>query len=215
VLIHSQRSRDKSPSNKRTTTGCSCSSTGGSVIKPLQHLAHQEGGLLVFGSCHHSWFPASSPWWTSTLWRHDATTVMLESQPQRTMGTTTSPPTATGIDVALLAACQLLNNPPPSEASPSAAKQWHHDVDQLVITAINMPCRERRHQPSTQLSRISSVSRTPSVAQAPPVLPNARPPVQHHAPIASYMMTDLREEINRYHGGENSYTAIERHRERR
>jgi hypothetical protein len=29
------------------------------------------------------------------------------------------------------------------------------------------------------------------------------------------MMMDLREEINRYHGGENSYTAIERHRERR
>jgi hypothetical protein len=35
----------KAPSNKRTTTGCSCSSTGGSVIKPLRHLVHREGGL--------------------------------------------------------------------------------------------------------------------------------------------------------------------------
>jgi hypothetical protein len=37
----------KAPSNKRTTSGYSCSSTGGSVIKPLRHLARQEGGLGV------------------------------------------------------------------------------------------------------------------------------------------------------------------------
>jgi hypothetical protein len=30
-------------SNKRTTTGCSCSSVGGSVVKPLRHLARLEG----------------------------------------------------------------------------------------------------------------------------------------------------------------------------
>jgi hypothetical protein len=28
--------------------GCSCSGTGGSVVKPLQHLARQEGGFGVF-----------------------------------------------------------------------------------------------------------------------------------------------------------------------
>jgi hypothetical protein len=38
---------DLSPSNKRTTAGCSCSGPGGSVIKPLRHLARQEGGLGV------------------------------------------------------------------------------------------------------------------------------------------------------------------------
>jgi hypothetical protein len=37
----------KAPSNKRTTTSYSCSSTGGSVAKPLRHLTRQEGGLGV------------------------------------------------------------------------------------------------------------------------------------------------------------------------
>jgi hypothetical protein len=37
----------KALSNKRTTLGCSCSSTGGSVIKPLRHLARQIGGLGI------------------------------------------------------------------------------------------------------------------------------------------------------------------------
>jgi hypothetical protein len=53
----------------------------------------------------------------------DATTVVSESQSQRTVGTTTSPPAAVGINAALLAARQLLNNPPLSGASPSAAEQ--------------------------------------------------------------------------------------------
>jgi hypothetical protein len=37
----------KAPSNKRTTAGCSCSGTGGSVVKPLRHLTRQVGGLVV------------------------------------------------------------------------------------------------------------------------------------------------------------------------
>jgi hypothetical protein len=69
--------------------------------------------------------------------RTDTTTVVLESQP--TAGTTASPPAAVGPDAALLAVLQLLNNPPPPGASPSAAEKWRHDVDQLIITAINMP----------------------------------------------------------------------------
>jgi hypothetical protein len=79
---------------------------------------------------------------------------MLDSQPQRTVGMTASPPAAAGIDTALLAVRQLLNNLPPSGALPSAAEQWRHDVDQLVVTAINMPHRERRCQPSAQQSLI-------------------------------------------------------------
>jgi hypothetical protein len=79
---------------------------------------------------------------------------VLDSQPQRTVGMTASPPAAAGIDTALLAVRQLLNNLPPSGALPSAAEQWRHDVDQLVVTAINMPHRERRCQPSAQQSRI-------------------------------------------------------------
>jgi hypothetical protein len=80
--------------------------------------------------------------------RTDTTTVVLESQP--TAGMMASPPAAVGPDGALLAVHQLLNNPPLTGASPSAAEQWHHDVDQLVITTINTPHREGRCQPSAQ-----------------------------------------------------------------
>jgi hypothetical protein len=37
----------KISSSKRTTAGCSCSGTGGSVVKPLRHLARQVGRLGV------------------------------------------------------------------------------------------------------------------------------------------------------------------------
>jgi hypothetical protein len=51
-------------------------------------------------------------------------------------------PAAVGPDAAFLAARQLLNNPPPAGASPSAAEQWRHDVYQLIIAAINTSHRE-------------------------------------------------------------------------
>jgi hypothetical protein len=87
-----------------------------------------------------------------------------------------SPPAVVGPDVALLAVRQLLNNPPLAGASPSAAEQWRHDVDQLIIAAINMPHREGQCQPFAQQSCFSSVARTPSVAQVPPGLPGVRLP---------------------------------------
>jgi hypothetical protein len=73
---------------------------------------------------------------------------MLESRPQPIAGTTAYPPAAVGLDAVLLAVRQLLNNPPPTEASHLAAEQWRHDVDQLFIAAINTPHREGRRQPS-------------------------------------------------------------------
>jgi hypothetical protein len=33
----------------------------------------------------------------------------------------------------------LLRNPPGTGASPSIAEQWHHDIDQLIVVAINTP----------------------------------------------------------------------------
>jgi hypothetical protein len=152
--------------------------------------------------------------------RIDATTVVLESQPQRTTGTTAPPPAAVGIDATLLAVRQLLNNPPPSGASPSAVEQWRYDVDQLIVTAINTQHHERRRQPFAQQSRTPSMAhapsrlRAPSVAHAPPVQPNARPLVQCRTPMESYMTADLRDEINRRRGGEDNHTTIECHRER-
>jgi hypothetical protein len=46
-------------------------------------------------------------------------------------------PPAMGVKATLVAAHRLLNNPPSVHASPSAAEQWCHDVNQLVIMAIN------------------------------------------------------------------------------
>jgi hypothetical protein len=115
-----------------------------------------------------------------------------------------------GPNAVLLAACQLLNNPPSAEASPSAAEQWRHNVDRLVIAAINTPHREGRRQPSVQQSRFPSAALAPSVVQA-----SVCPLAQHHASMASYQTSDLREEINCRCGGEDSRTTIEHNRERR
>jgi hypothetical protein len=153
--------------------------------------------------------------------RTDITTVLLESQPQRTTGTTALPPAAAGIDTALLVVHQLLNNPPPSGASPLAAEQWRHDVDQLVVAAINTSHHKRRCQPFAQQSRTPSTAHAPSgvhapsVVCAPPAHPNACSSAQRRAPMASYMTAGLRDKINRRHGGEDSRTAIERHHKRR
>jgi hypothetical protein len=46
------------------------------------------------------------------------------------------------------------------------------------------------------------------------VLPGACPLARHRAPIASYTTTDLREEINRRRGREDSRTTIKHHHER-
>jgi hypothetical protein len=179
--------------------------------------------VSVAASSHPSHRERESEWettsWSREGWSRrprgctDTTIVVLESQP--TAGTMASPPVAVSPDAVLLVVCQLLNNPPPVRASPSAAEQWHHDVDQLVIAAINTPHQEGRCQPSAQQSRFPSAARTLSMAQVPSGLPGARPPAQHHASMASYRTMDLREEINRCRGGEGSRTTIERNRERR
>jgi hypothetical protein len=49
--------------------------------------------------------------------RSGATMVMVESQPQRTTGAVPAPSVVAGVDATLLAACQLLNNPPSSATS--------------------------------------------------------------------------------------------------
>jgi hypothetical protein len=143
--------------------------------------------------------------------RHNSRT---GSQPQHTTGTTTPQPAAAGIDATLLAAWQILNNPPPSGASPSVAEQWRHDVNQLIVAAINTSHHERWRQPSTQWSLTPSTVHAPSVAHAPPARLNARPPAQRRTEMVSYMMIDLKEEINHCRGGEYNRTAIECHRER-
>jgi hypothetical protein len=152
--------------------------------------------------------------------RSGATTVIVESQPQHTAGAVPAPSMVAGADATLLAARQLLNNPPPSGASPSAAEEWRRNVDRLIVAAINMPLHERRCQPPAQHSHIPaahapSAARAPPVERTPPVGPDACQTTPHRAPIASYATADLRAEINRRRGGEDGRVTIERRRERR
>jgi hypothetical protein len=164
---------------------------------PSRHEREAEGGATSSPRAGQSRCSGS---------RLGATTVIVESQPQHTAGMAVPPPVAAGTDATLQMARQLLNNPPLSEASPSAVEQWRHDVDQLVVAAINTPPHERRHPPSMRYSRILSVVRAPSSARVPPVA---------RASMVSYAMADLRAEINRRHGGEDSRITIERLCERR
>jgi hypothetical protein len=55
--------------------------------------------------------------------RSSATTVMVENQPQRTTGTAVALPAVASVDATLLAARQLLNNPPLSGVTPSVVEQ--------------------------------------------------------------------------------------------
>jgi hypothetical protein len=64
-----------------------------------------------------------------------ATTVVAHRQHSAT--TVAMPPPGASPEATLKEARQLLHNPPGSHASPSAAKQWSHDVDQLIVAAIN------------------------------------------------------------------------------
>jgi hypothetical protein len=151
--------------------------------------------------------------------RSGAITVIVEIQPQRAAGTMPAPSVVAGADATLLAARQLLNKPTPSGASPSVAEEWRRNVDQLVVAAINTPLHERRCQPSAQHSHATavhaaSIARAPPVNRAPPVGPDACQTARHRAPMASYMMADLRAEINRRRGGEDGRVTIECRRER-
>jgi hypothetical protein len=58
---------------------------------------------------------------------------------QHSAATMAMPPPGASLEATLEAVCQLLHNPLGPLASPSATEQWHHDVDQLIITAINTP----------------------------------------------------------------------------
>jgi hypothetical protein len=88
-----------------------------------------------------------------------------------------TPPPVAATKATLLAAHQLLNNPPLSHTSPSAAEQWHHDIDQLIVTAINMPLHRGRQQPLATHSCTPTVECAPMTPQATSVA--RKPPVVH------------------------------------
>jgi nitrogen fixation protein len=102
----------------------------------------------------------------------------------------------------LEAAHELLCNPLGLGASPSAAEQWHHDVDQLIVVAINTPLHGGRcanHSGWTlELSAVHS--RTPTVPRMAAV---------------SVPTADLWAEHECRRSGEDGRITNECHRERR
>jgi hypothetical protein len=134
-----------------------------------------------------------------------AMTVTIATQCQHSVETVRTPPPTVNVRATLAMARWLLNNPPLAHASPSAVEQWHHDVDQLIITTINTLYHEGgRHEPSTPHSCSPLATRAP---------PSACLPHQPRVPL-SIAMTGLCDELIRHHTGEDSRIIIERHRER-
>jgi hypothetical protein len=66
-------------------------------------------------------------------------TNVAAQQRQRTASVAVPPPPRPTADATMHVARQLLNNPPPTGASSSTVEQWCHDVDQLLVVAINTP----------------------------------------------------------------------------
>jgi hypothetical protein len=120
-------------------------------------------------------------------------------------GTVWTPPPVVGVEATLVAACRLLNNPPSTHTSPSVVEQWCHDVDQLIVVAIN----SRQHEGGWQ-EPAATHSRSPSVVRAPP---SARVPHQVRV-LLSIATTDLHDELIRRGRGEDSRITIECHCER-
>jgi hypothetical protein len=75
----------------------------------------------------------------------NATTVVMPTaaaaQRQHSAAMAVVMPPSASPEATLEAAHALIHNPLGLHASPSAAKQWHHDIDQLIVAAINTPPR--------------------------------------------------------------------------
>jgi hypothetical protein len=148
------------------------------------------------------------------------------TQRQHSISVAIAPPPMATTKATMHAVHQLLNNPPPSGASPLAMEQLRHDVDQLVITAINTPHPRGNCQPlaghlftppqASWASRVPSAVCPPLAAWRPLV---ARVPTAACAPsgprvtVSSITTGDLRDELC-HHEGEDSGVTIERWRER-
>jgi hypothetical protein len=144
-------------------------------------------------------------------------------QRQRTASVAMPPPPRPTADATMHVARQLLNNPPPTGASSSTVEQWCHDVDQLLVVAINTPPPGGNHQIPDEHSLtptsahvppapgVPSSMCPPSVARAPST---ARAPGAPRVLIESVATSDLRNELL-HRQGEDSHITIERRRERR
>jgi hypothetical protein len=102
------------------------------------------------------------------------------------------PQPAVDVEATLATTHRLLNNPPSTHASPSATEQWHHDIDQLIVAAMNTP----HHEGGWQEASVAH-SCSPSAPRAPPY---KRVPHQPHMP-PSIAMADLHNELILHRSG--------------
>jgi hypothetical protein len=134
-----------------------------------------------------------------------ATTAATAIQHQCSARMVRTPPPVAGIEATLVTDHWLLNNTPSVHASPSAAEQWHHDVNQLIIAAINTPYHEGGRQ-----GPAAAHSHSPLTARASP-----SDHVPHQARILpTSTATNLHDELIRRRRGNDSRITIERHHER-
>jgi hypothetical protein len=130
------------------------------------------------------------------------------AQQQHSTATTTMTPSCAGPEAMLEAARDLLHNPLGLHASPSATEQWRHDVDQLIVTAINTPPRE--DQWANHPGAVPSVahSRTPTPPRVPPT---ARAAIAPRMLATSIAAADLQAKLEHHRSGEDSSITIEHH----
>jgi hypothetical protein len=99
----------------------------------------------------------------------------------------------------LMAARELLRNPPGEAALPDAQRQWRDDVDRLLNLAQASPCSAREGG-SVSRQRRRQGGASGSV---------------HSPSVRSARTEDLRAELNRRRAGEDARVSIERVRGRR
>jgi hypothetical protein len=128
--------------------------------------------------------------------RRPTSRVAARAAPQRAAERASVVQSVPALNGPLMAARELLRNPPGEAASPDAQRQWRDDVDRLLNLAQASPSsaggsvsRQRRHQGGA----------TGSV---------------HSPSVRSARTGDLRAELNRRHAGEDARVSIERARNR-
>jgi hypothetical protein len=140
----------------------------------------------------------------------DATTAMVATvvatHRQHSAAMMAVMPPGAGLEATVEAAHQLLHNLPGPHASPSATEQWRHDIDQLIVAAINTSPHGGR--------QVNHPGGEPVMSVAHSWSPTA--PCESSAPralVASLGMVDLRAKLKHHRSGEDGRITIEHHRE--
>jgi hypothetical protein len=130
-----------------------------------------------------------------------------------------TPPTAVAAKATLVATHQLLNSPPPSHTSPSAVEQWCHDIDQLVVAAINTLPHRGWQPPFATHSRTLIVTHMPSATHEQPATHTCwrflaiEKSTSVQMPIVAFTQEYYR--VSNPQGSSNSIISVEWNKDRR